>query len=83
MKSATRIVRDPILVGIAIAATLVGLLFIFDAGYARSLRDGRGIIPREFIIQAITLPVAAACGWFAAKSAGRDVQRQATQAGER
>jgi cell division protein FtsW len=67
MKSSTRIVRDPILVILAIAATLIGLLFIFDAGYARSLRDGRGIIPREFIMQMITLPLAAGAGWWAAK----------------
>ena len=67
MKSKTGIVRDPLLIGLAVAATLIGLLFIFDAGYARSLRDGRGIIPREFIIQMITLPVAMACGWWAAR----------------
>src|SRR3569832_2039319 len=67
MKSTTRIVRDPILVGLAIAATLIGLLVIFDAGYARSLRDGRGIIPREFIVQMLTLPIALFCGWWAGK----------------
>lgn len=67
MKSKTGIVRDPLLIGLAIAATVIGLLFIFDAGYARSLRDGKGIVPREFIVQMITLPLAALAGWWAAK----------------
>jgi len=67
MKSATRIVRDPLLIGLAIAATVIGLLFIFDAGYARSLRDGRGIIPREFIVQVLTLPIAGLACWWAAR----------------
>ena len=68
MKSTTRIVRDPLLVGLAAAATVIGLLFIFDAGYARSLRDGRGIIPHEFFVQCLVLPLALGCGWFAAKA---------------
>jgi cell division protein FtsW len=67
MKSKTGIVRDPILIGLAGLATLIGLLFIFDAGYARSLRDSRGIIPREFIVQMVTLPLALLAGWWAAK----------------
>jgi len=76
MKSRTRsVVRDPILIWLAIAATLVGLLFIFDAGYARSLRDGRGIIPREFIVQMVVMPIAMGCGWFAAKVKPRQWQR--------
>ena len=67
MKSKTGIVRDPLLIGLAAAATLLGLLFIFDAGYARSLRDSRGVIPREFIVQLLTLPIAAACAWWASR----------------
>lgn len=67
MRRKTRSVNDPILMALAILASLIGLLFIFDAGYARSLRDGRGIIPREFIMQLITLPVAMFLGWQAGK----------------
>lgn len=67
MKGKTRSVNDPVLIVLALAATLIGLLFIFDAGYARSLRDGRGIVPREFIMQVITLPVALFIGWRAGK----------------
>jgi cell division protein FtsW len=45
------LIRDPILVTLALTATLLGFLFIFDAGYARSLRDAKTAIPREFITQ--------------------------------
>ena len=66
MKTTTRSVRDPLLIALAAAATLIGLLFIFDAGYARALRDGKGVIPREFIVQLLTLPIALLAGWRAA-----------------
>ncbi|MBC8065017.1 MAG: FtsW/RodA/SpoVE family cell cycle protein [Chlorobia bacterium] len=47
----TRRLSDPTLFWLALALTGVGMLFIFDAGYARSMRDGRGMIPREFFMQ--------------------------------
>jgi len=50
-------VRDPALFWLAVLATVIGLFFIFDAGYARSIQAGRGPIPREFLLQA---------GYFAA-----------------
>jgi len=50
MKS-TRRFYDPTLVWLALALTGLGMLFIFDAGYARSLRDLKGTIPREFLMQ--------------------------------
>ncbi len=49
--SPTRKISDPILFWLALLLTGIGMLFIFDAGYARSLRDGRGIMPREFYMQ--------------------------------
>lgn len=33
--------------------TIVGAVLVFDAGYARSLRDGYGAIPRESIMQLV------------------------------
>src|SRR5688572_22049225 len=45
------LLSDPILFWLALVLTGVGMLFIFDAGYARSLRDGKGAIPREFLMQ--------------------------------
>jgi cell division protein FtsW len=47
----TRRLADPMLFWLALLLTGVGMLFIFDAGYARSLRDGRGMVPREFYMQ--------------------------------
>jgi cell division protein FtsW len=58
---------DPTLFFLAMLATGLGLLFIFDAGYARSLKDGFGTIPREFKSQLIFLPVALFVGAFVAR----------------
>lgn len=44
-------VRDRLLFWLAIAATVIGILFVFDAGYARSLRDHNSPFPRELWIQ--------------------------------
>ena len=46
---------DPPLMVLALVATLVGLFFIFDAGYARSLGDNHGSFPPEFRSQLIFL----------------------------
>jgi len=46
-----RRLHDPVLFGLALLLTALGMLFIFDAGYARALRDGKGTIPREFAMQ--------------------------------
>jgi cell division protein FtsW len=54
----TRKLQDPLLFGLALLITGMGMLFVFDAGYARSLRDGRGIIPREFLMQVPFLALA-------------------------
>jgi len=42
---------DPWLFWLTLIATAVGALAIFDAGYARSIKADRGMIPREFITQ--------------------------------
>ena len=44
---------DPVLFGLTVLATVLGLAFIFDAGYARSLSKGNGYIPGEFRQQMI------------------------------
>ncbi|HRF60274.1 MAG TPA: FtsW/RodA/SpoVE family cell cycle protein [Fimbriimonadaceae bacterium] len=46
-------IPDPALFLLTFAATLIGALMIFDAGYARSLAQGLGPIPREFTSQAM------------------------------
>lgn len=47
---------------LALVATLVGLFFIFDAGYARSLGDNHGSFPPEFRSQLIFLIPSIAAG---------------------
>lgn len=59
--------HDPTLFVLALCATLLGLFFIFDAGYARSLKDGYGPFPREFLSQFVFLPVAVAAGVIVAR----------------
>lgn len=58
-------INDPVLVGLAALATLLGLFFIFDAGYARSLATGRGMIPPEFRTQLVMVLVALGAAGFA------------------
>src|SRR5688500_15845783 len=58
---------DPTLFFLALAATALGLLFIFDAGYARSLKDGYGPFPREFKSQLMFLPIALFLGNMVAR----------------
>ena len=58
---------DPWILGLALAATVLGLLFIFDAGYARALQtDGSGI-PPEFKSQVLFLFIAGLGAWLASR----------------
>lgn len=58
---------DPVLLGLSLFATLLGLIFIWDAGYARSLQQGRGYIPSEFKQQVIYLFPALLAYWAVSK----------------
>jgi cell division protein FtsW len=57
---------DPLLFWLALGATVLGMLFVFDAGYPRSIAAGHGAIPREFLMQLAFLPVAVAASVFCA-----------------
>ncbi|MBX3118731.1 MAG: FtsW/RodA/SpoVE family cell cycle protein [Fimbriimonadaceae bacterium] len=46
---------DPMLFWLAVLASLIGLFFIFNAGYPRSISSGRGPITREFVMQGLFL----------------------------
>jgi cell division protein FtsW len=46
-------IYDPVLFWLSLAATLLGMLFIFDAGYARALATDKGALPPEFRSQLI------------------------------
>lgn len=54
----SRRINDPILLLLTIIATGLGLVFIFDAGYARSIASNYGPIPKEFRSQIMFLPLA-------------------------
>jgi cell division protein FtsW len=66
----TTLLRDPILFVLALAASVMGLVFVFDAGYARSLRDGYGMIPREFVGQILYVGIAVGIGWLCSRLRG-------------
>lgn len=51
-------INDPVLFVLTLLATVLGLIFIFDAGYPRSIQAEYGAIPKEFKSQIIFLPVA-------------------------
>lgn len=57
---------DPAVIGLAVLATLVGLVVIFDAGYARSISKGLGAMNGEFRSQLMFLPVALIAGFISA-----------------
>jgi len=42
---------DPMLMGLTVMVTLLGIFMIYDAGFARAIVAGDGPIPREFISQ--------------------------------
>lgn len=66
MKKTVRI-ADPLLFWLLIAATFMGLFFIFDAGYPREIANGRGVIPSDLRNQLIALPIAFLASFLAAK----------------
>lgn len=58
---------DPWVTALALLASVLGLVAIFDAGYARSIALGQGLIPGEFRSQSIALAVALVAGTLAAR----------------
>lgn len=59
-----RRISDPLLFGLCLTATLLGLFVIFDAGYARTLAKDGGILPHEFMMQIFFLVVSVPLGFF-------------------
>ena len=55
-------ISDPLLFGLCLCATLLGLFTVFDAGYARSLAKDGGMIPHEFTMQVVFLSLAVPLG---------------------
>lgn len=52
---------DPWIYLLAGLATIIGATVILDAGYARSMAQGAGPIPREFVSQLMFIGIAAFC----------------------
>lgn len=52
---------DPLVFWLALAATVIGLLAIYDSGYARAAADGM-VVPREFRSQLISAVIALLVG---------------------
>lgn len=63
--------HDPWIYVFAGLATLMGLFFIFDAGYARSVQGDRGVLPPEFM-QQFKYIVASCVAWVLGTSIGKD-----------
>lgn len=59
-----RRISDPLLFGLCLTASLLGLFVVLDAGYARSLAGEGGALPREFTMQAFFLLVSVPLGFF-------------------
>ncbi|MBS1721862.1 MAG: FtsW/RodA/SpoVE family cell cycle protein [Armatimonadetes bacterium] len=60
---------DPVLLWLGIASTIVGLLAIYDAGYARAAADGM-VVPREFrsqLLASIVAVIGALGCWMVSK----------------
>ena len=55
-------ISDPLLFGLCLCATLLGLFVVFDAGYARSLAKDGGMVPREFTMQIVFLAISIPLG---------------------
>lgn len=53
MKTQRPGIVDPALFGLGVLITLLGMVIIFDAGYARSMATGKGLVPAEFTKQGI------------------------------
>lgn len=58
---------DPTVLILSGWITLCGLFFVFDAGFARSIRDGFGPVPREFIMQLAFTVLALGAGMWGSR----------------
>lgn len=65
----SELMRDTGLFWLAIVLSVVGLFFIFDAAYPRSIQKDQSLIPKEFLYQCLYLVVALlAARWVSARS---------------
>ncbi|MBN8691265.1 MAG: FtsW/RodA/SpoVE family cell cycle protein [Armatimonadetes bacterium] len=62
--------EDPVIWALSLVLTLLGLLVIFDAGFARSIASGDGPIPVEFRNQLLFTVVSVAIGFGVSRVRG-------------
>jgi cell division protein FtsW len=70
-------INDRLLFFLTLLATGLGLVFIFDAGYARSIASGYGSMPKEFKSQLMFLPIALICAAVVASIGGHRWEKAA------
>ena len=60
-------IYDPWLFAFAVAATCIGFLFIFDAGYATTLQKDKGGMPDEFFHQILFAGIGCGVAWVCSR----------------
>ena len=73
----TQIKSDTTLFWLALASSILGLVFILDAGYPQSMRIGQGLIPRAFLMQIVMLVLGVAAFFFVRRSNPDKLQKRA------
>lgn len=68
---------DTTLFWLALATSVLGLVFILDAGYVQSNRIGQGLLPRAFITQAIMLCVSLLAFFMVRRASPEKLQNKA------
>lgn len=72
-----RALPDPLLFWLNALATAVGLLFIYDAGFPRTIEKSRGLVPVEFRTQLMALAVALLAFAFASRFSASGLRKWA------
>lgn len=70
--------RDPLTTGLAFIATLIGLLFIYDAGFARAMQKNPGYIPPEFRQQLLYIAASMLAYWAGRRMSANTWRKLAT-----
>lgn len=68
---------DTYLFWLTLAVSLLGLVFILDAGYVQSMRIGQGLLPRAFLMQGLMLCVGIAAFFVVRRANPEKLQKRA------
>lgn len=67
---------DSVLIGVAALLTLIGIFVVWDAGYARAVRDG-AVLPRELRNQVVSMGAALIVGYVASRLSVAQIRKLA------